>query len=121
MVHSTSASKDVDHAHIPADIPMNLRINKDRKHFVFTSGSANFTINRAELLQLHRQIDAAIHETDPDLKRCPHCGSSELVGLTSQSIKICNNCKQTHDWHLSAGQKPLFDETAIDPDMEQTA
>jgi ribosomal protein L37AE/L43A len=52
-------------------------------------------------------------------KQCPHCGSTELVGLTSQNIKICNGCKKTHAWELSEGQKPLFERTA--PDAESTS
>jgi hypothetical protein len=51
-------------------------------------------------------------------KFCPHCGSPELIELSSQNIKICNACKKTHEWLLSAGQKPVFEGTQADPDFE---
>ena len=50
-------------------------------------------------------------------KHCPHCGSTELVELYSQSLKICNSCKRTHDWPLSEGQKRVFSGTAPDPEF----
>jgi uncharacterized protein (DUF983 family) len=50
-------------------------------------------------------------------KHCPHCGSNELVELYSQNMKICNACKQTHDWLLSEGQKPVFESTQPDPEF----
>lgn len=44
-------------------------------------------------------------------RRCPKCGSDELVELISQNLKICVNHKPHIEipWALDEGQKPLLD------------
>lgn len=42
-------------------------------------------------------------------KICSVCGADRLVHLISLDKKICPDCKTEHEWTLSPGQKPLFE------------
>ena len=41
-------------------------------------------------------------------KVCQQCGSTVMIPLRSQNLKICNNCKTTVKWELDADQAPVM-------------
>jgi ribosomal protein L37AE/L43A len=41
-------------------------------------------------------------------KECPKCGDTRLVSLTSQNIKLCNECKTEIPWYLDNNQKGVY-------------
>lgn len=41
------------------------------------------------------------------MKNCPKC-DAPLVVLMSQNKKICPDCKESFDFFLKVGQKPLL-------------
>jgi hypothetical protein len=60
-------------------------------------------ITREEMLNLIEQSQSTKH--------CWNCGSSDLVKLYSESLKICSECNTKIPWALDDGQKPLLTKT----------
>ena len=48
-------------------------------------------------------------------KRCPQCGSVDLIQLTSLKKKLCPDCRAEIPWTLDPGQQPLLQKIRIKP------
>ena len=50
------------------------------------------------------------HTPKKTTKKCPKCGNTKLLLLTSQNLKICTDHKKAIHipWFLEEGQKPIY-------------